>query len=301
VRARVKVVARFNGIAEPRKLDLNVVIKPDTYRPEPTLLDQPNRLRVSSRQPVQLRRGDTATHVRFRWNGKDRLITDDAAKWKFTARLLDSEYAEQPEMNFSDPLSGRFSLLVSPFPDWKAGERLVFEVAAIGPNNQKLLVKFDADVVEPPPPPESEEKEEKTPRLVNDEFRTGSRRRPPYELKTINRDAYGQQCWNNPEWTDDDAGAFVEPTERSPLVLIINEDMAALREFRQALTKRNTEQDVQRKLNKYTSHIAFHLYQMYQSTIGKKDGEVDEVDAARRTEIHRVALTMLKLMDVADK
>jgi hypothetical protein len=36
------------------------------------------------------------------------------------------------------------------------------------------------------------------------------------------------------------------PTERAPLILIINEDMVALREFRQALTKRNTEQDVQR-------------------------------------------------------
>jgi hypothetical protein len=58
--------------------------------------------------------------------------------------------------------------------------------------------------------------------------------------------------------------------------------MAALREFRQALAKRNTEQDVQRKLNKYTSHIAFHLNQMYQATIGKKDDDVDAADAARR-------------------
>jgi hypothetical protein len=58
--------------------------------------------------------------------------------------------------------------------------------------------------------------------------------------------------------------------------------MAALREFRQALAKRNTEQHVQRKLNKYTSHIAFHLNQMYQATIGKKDDDVDAADAARR-------------------
>jgi hypothetical protein len=103
------------------------------------------------------------------------------------------------------------------------------------------------------------------------------------------------------EWTDEDSGFFLKPNERSPLVLIINEDMGVLRDFRQALTKRNTEQDVQRKLNKYTSHIAFHLYQMYQSTIGKKDENVDEADAARRKEIQRVALTMLKLMDVAEK
>src|SRR5215213_4596219 len=81
VRATVRVMARFNGISEPRRLDLNVVIKPDTYRPDPKLLDQPMKLRVSSRQPVQLRRGDTDTHVRFRWDGKDRLITDDSPNW----------------------------------------------------------------------------------------------------------------------------------------------------------------------------------------------------------------------------
>ena len=110
-----------------------------------------------------------------------------------------------------------------------------------------------------------------------------------------------QPCWNAEEWTDEDAGAFLKPTERAPLILIINQDMAALREFRQALAKRNTEQDVQRKLNKYTSHITFHLYQMYQETIGRKDDDVDAADAARRAEVHRVGMTLIKLMDVAEK
>ncbi len=77
--------------------------------------------------------------------------------------------------------------------------------------------------------------------------------------------------------------------------------MLSARSPRQALAKRNTEQDVQRKLNKYTSHIAFHLYQMYQATVGKKDENVDEADAARKAEVRRVALTMIKLMDVAEK
>ncbi len=126
-------------------------------------------------------------------------------------------------------------------------------------------------------------------------------RRPPYELKTITRDQYDQQCWNADEWTDEDAGAFLKPTERAPLNLIINQDMAALREFRQALAKRNTEKDVERKLTKYTSHIAFHLYQMYQETVGKKDDDVDVADAGRRAEVRRVALTMIKLMSVAEK
>jgi hypothetical protein len=296
VRATVKVTARFHGIAEPRRLQLSVLVKPDVDKPDPKLLDDPVKLKVTSRQPVQLRRGETDTHVRMRWDGKDRLITGDSPTWKFSAKLLTP--GTQPDMHFSDPSAGRFTLLVSPRLEWQSGQRLTFEVTANGPRGRQLVTSFDADVIDPPPPPE---KEEKKPRLVDSEFKTGSMRRPPYELKTITRDDYGQQCWNSDEWTDDDAGAFVKPTERAPLILIINQDMAALRDFRQALAKRNTEQDVQRKLNKYTSHIAFHLYQMYQETIGKKDDDVDAADAARRAEVHRVALTMIKLMDVAEK
>ena len=300
IRATVKVNARFNGIAETRQVELSVLIKPDEYRPDPKLLEEPLKLKVTSRDPVKIRRGDSDTHVRLRWDGKDSLLTDNVPKWRMSARLVGSLSADQPEMNFSEPLAGRFSLLISPRSEWKPDERLKFEVIAVGPGGRELLAMFEATVVEPPPPPE-EEKPIKGPRLVDGEFGIGSMRRPPYELKTINRDQYNQQCWNSSEWTDEDAGAFVRPTERAPLILIINEDMIALREFRQALTKRNTEQDVQRKVNKYTSHIAFHLYQMYQSTIGKKDDNVDAADALRRAEIARVAMTMIKLMDVAEK
>src|SRR5665213_500725 len=297
VRATVKVTARFNGIAEPRRLDLSVVIKPDVIKPEPKLLDDPIKLKVTSRQPVVVRRGETDTHVKLRWDGKDRLLTDDVPMWKMQARLL-GQSGQQPEMNFSDPSAGRFSLLISPRPEWQPGQRLAFEVTAIAPSGRQLITSFDADVVEPPPP---SEEEEKGPRLVDGEFKTGAVRRPPYELKTITRDEYDQPCWNDEEWTDEDAGAFLRPTERAPLILIINQDLAVLRDFRHALAKRNTEQDVQRKLNKYTSHIAFHLYQMYQETIGKKDDDVDVADAARRAEVRRVAMTMIKLMDVAEK
>jgi hypothetical protein len=298
VRATVKVTARFRGIPEPRQLPLSVLIKPDKYRPDPTLVEEPLKLKVTSREPVKIRRGDTDTHVRLRWDGKDRLLTNDHPKWKLTAKLV-GHGGPQPELNFSDPLVGRFSLLISPRPEWQSGERLKFEVLASGPGGRELTALFDADVIDPPPPPEKPEKNK--PRLVDGEFKTGSMRRPPYELKTIKRDEYDQPCWNASEWTDEDAGAFIKPTERAPLILIINEDMAALREFRQALLKRNTEPDVQRKMNKYTSHIAFHLYQMYQETIGKKDEDVDVADAARRAEVRRVAMTMIKLMDVAEK
>jgi hypothetical protein len=39
---------------------------------------------------------------------------------------------------------------------------------------------------------------------------------------------------------------------------------------------------------------------MYQATQGKKDADVDAADRARREEIQRVAMTMIKLMDVAE-
>lgn len=298
VRAKVKVTARFNGIAEPRQMELAVLIKPDMPRPDPILLEEPMKLKVTSREPVKLRRGDTDTHVRLRWDGKDRLLTADVPKWKMSAKLV-GEDKPQPEMNFSDPMAGRFSLLVAPKLEWQVGERLKFELIASGPEGRELFAAFEADVVDPPPPPE--DKREKGPRLVDGEFKTGSMRRPPYQLKVIKRDEYAQRCWDAEEWTDEDAGAFLRPTDRAPLILIVNEDMAALREFKRAVTKRNTEQDVQRKVNKYTSHIAFHLYQMYQATQGKKDVDVDAADRARREEINRVAMTMIKLMDVAER
>jgi hypothetical protein len=299
VRAKVKVTARFNGITEPRQIELSVLIKPDAYRPDPVLVDDPMKLKVSSREPVKIRRGENDTHVRLRWDGKDRLLTANVPKWKLSAKLV-GDGRPQPEMNFSDPLFGRFSLLVSPRREWQTGERLKFEVIATGPGGRELFASFEADVVDPPQPPD-DKPPDKGPRLVDGEFKTGTVRRPPYQLKIIKRDEYDQPCWNSAEWTDEDASAFIKPTDRAPLVLIINEDMIALREFKQALTKRNTEQDVQRKVNKYTSHIAFHLYQMYQATVGKKDTDIDAADAARREEIRRVAMTMIKLMDVAER
>lgn len=297
VRAKVKVTARFNGIKEPRQLELSVLIKPDKEAPDPVLLDEPTRLKVTSREPIKLRRGAGDTHVRLRWDGKDRLLNSNIPQWKLSAKLVGR--VNQPNVSFSEALAGRFTLLISPLEEWSIGERLRFEVLAAGPRGRELYTSFEADVLDAPPQPD--DKPEKGPRLVDGEFKTGQMRRPPYELKIINRDAYAQRCWEADEWTDDDPGAFVPPTDRTPLTLIINEDMGALRDFRRALTKRNTEQDVERKVNKYTSHIAFHLYQMYQATQGKKEADIDAADAARREEIRRVATTMIRLMDVAMK
>jgi hypothetical protein len=297
VRANVKITARFNGIKEPRQLEFSVHVKPDKEPPEPMLLDEPTQLKVTSREPIRIRRGDGDTHVRLRWDGKDSLLNENEPKWKLSAKIVTDGKA-QPEINFSEAFFGRFSLLISPRAEWHAGERLKFEVIAAGPRGRELYAAFDAEVVDLLQP---EEPPKKGPRLIDGEFKTGQIRRPPYQLKIIKRDDYDQPCWDAEEWTDDDPGAFLAATERAPLTLIINEDMGALRDFRRALTKRNTEQDVERKVNKYTSHIAFHLYQMYQATQGRKEEDVDAADARRREEIRRVAMTMIRLMDVAAK
>lgn len=295
VRAKVKIAARFNGIKETRLLDLNVVVKPEKEPPEPKLLDEPTYVKVSSREPVKIRANGGDTHVRLRWDGKDRLLTANVPPWSLSAKTI-GDGRPQPEMNFSEPLAGRFSLLISPRQDWKVGDKLKFEVLAVGLHGRELRAPFEALVVDPPIPPDP-----KKPQLVDAEYKTGQIRRPPYQLKVIKRDDYGQPCWDADEWTDDDPGAFLAPTDRAPLTLIINEDMAALRDFRRALAKRNTEQDVERKINKYTSHIAFHLYQMFQATQGRKEEDIDAADARRREEIRRVAMTMIRLMDVAAK
>src|SRR5262249_54572674 len=127
VRASVKVTARFNGIPQARQVELSVVIKPDAPPPDPKLVDDPVKLKVTSREPVKSRRGETDTHVRLGWDGKDRLLTDSAPKWKLSAKLV-GHGGPQPDMNFSDPLGGRFSLLIAPREEWQTGERLKFEV-----------------------------------------------------------------------------------------------------------------------------------------------------------------------------
>ncbi len=296
VHAKVRVTATFNGIKEPRQLELRILVKPDQPPPDPVLLDEPFKLKVTSREPIKLRHGEDDIHVRLRWDGKDRLLTGKHPEWKVRARLVDEGKA-QPVFNFSEPTAGRFSLLLSPRPEWRVGERLTFEVTAEGPRGRVLVTSFVGVVVEPPPPPEPKEE---APRLIDSELMAGTNRRPPYDLKYINRDEYDTTpCWNETSWTDQDPGCFKEPTERTPLTLIINEDMEALREYRRALTKKNTEQEVERRVNKYTSHIAYHLYQMYQASQSHKEDDIDAADARRREEIRRVAMTLIKLMEVA--
>jgi hypothetical protein len=294
VRATLRLTARFNGIKEPRRLELRVHVKPESPVPEPVLVDPPTWLKVSSREPIRIKLGGGDTHVRLRWDGRDSLASGSSPAWRFAARVLNRP-EPQPSMNFSQPSGGRFSLLVSLRPEWAAGDTMTFEVVGTGPDDAKLVTTFTAEVVQPEPPPEDAKK----PRLVEADVLTGASRRPPYVLKYIGRDDYETvECWGGANWTDDDPGCFKEPTERAPLTLIINEDMAMLREYRRYLTKRNTESEVERRINKYTSHVAFHLYQMFQAS-KQTDADADTTDQRRRAEIQRVSATLIKLMEVS--
>jgi hypothetical protein len=232
--------------------------------------------------------------VRLRWDGKDKLLSGATPAWRLSALLVDSDHT-QPVLNFSQPNLGRFSLLIGLRPEWNTGDRLNFEVTAAGPTGEVLRTRFVAEVVDPPEKPE-----EHKPRLVEGEFKIGASRRPPYELKYIWRDDYEAiPSWGSVAWTDNDPGCFKEPTQRTPLMLIINEDMEALREYRKYLTRSYTETEVKRRTSRYTSHIAFHLYQMYQASTAHKEANPDQADATRQEEIRRVAMTLLKLMEVA--
>jgi len=297
VRARLRATARFNGIIEPRRLDLRILIKPDVPAPPPVLENPPTWIRVSSRQPVRIKRGDIDTHVRIRWNGLDELVSGTGGEWTFYARVMNRDL-QQPQIVFSQPSSGVFTMLVTPRPEWEDGRQLRFAVGARHVTG-KILTEdaFDAIVVNPVAPPDRPDKE---PRKLDEQVMSGAMRRPPYNLKFIDRDKYDSgTCWGGMDWTDDDSACYQDPTESQPLTLIINEDMSILREFRMALTRKSTESEVERRINKYTSHVAFHLFQMYESMRDNPGADSDDTEQKCRAEIHRVASTLVKLMEVS--
>ena len=262
--------------------------------PEPELSDDPTYLSVSSRQPIRVLLDGADVHVRMRWDGKDHLLAGSGAPWKIVGRLSGS--SAQPIFSISEPIRGRFSLLISSMGDWQVGQQLTFEVTANGPKASSLRASFTAIIVEKIESPEG-----KRPRLVTEEIASGASRRPPYALKYISRDSYDDVlCWGGESWSDGDPGCFLAPTERTPLTLVINQDMAALREYRRYLTRSYTEAEVERRITKYTSHIAFHLYQMFQTADSGIDGEdINAAESRRRAEIQRVAMTLIKLMEVS--
>src|SRR4029453_18995809 len=162
--------------------------------------------------------------------------------------------------------------------------------------------KFSGEVVDPPPAP--------TPKklIVKIHEPTGGRR-PPYRLVYIKEDKFSDvPLWDEvAPWTINDPGCFQEPTDSQPLTLIINEDFAPLKEFRRSITtgaKKLDHATVELRLTRYTSHVAFHLNQMYlysraRKEAAKRDHSIQPpVTAEKKGEIGRVSATLLKMMQV---
>lgn len=299
VRTTLRVLAAFNGFKEPRQVSVALRIAPVTPVPEPVLLPEPTYLKVSTRQPVQLSTGDADTHVRLRWDGRDDLAAGPRAAWRFEAHCL-NDTASNVSTSFSLPRKGRFSLLVGLAPATELGTELEFEIVATSRDGATLRTTFRGVVAEPPAKPAAE------PRLLAGTVPIGASRRPDYDLKYIKRENWdGGTCFGAENWTGEDAAAFQEPTDKRPLTLLINEDMTALEDFRKDLTGRKlVETEVQSRITKYTSHVAFHLYQMYKAleTMRRDNSEEaprEPTPQEQRAEICRVAMTLLRLMEVS--
>jgi uncharacterized membrane protein YebE (DUF533 family) len=66
------------------------------------------------------------------------------------------------------------------------------------------------------------------------------------------------------------------------------------------LGKKLLEKNIQDRINKYTAHVAFHLYQMYQKTTdAAAEGGSPPTEEQMRDEIQRVARTLIRLMEVS--
>ena len=73
-------------------------------------------------------------------------------------------------------------------------------------------------------------------------------------------------------------------------MLIINQDAGLLATAREAMLKRKLdEKTIQHRMNNYTAHIAFHLWQMYQQVqkikeLQAMDAHSDEADQLFRSD-----------------
>lgn len=295
IETTIRASAIFAGQPYTRIIERRVVITPpkDRQPPKPPkpLLDDPTFIKVTSRQPIKLAIDGPDVHVRLRWDGKDDLAAGNPPRWSF--RVSCESPSVEPQTFLTRPTGGRFELLIQAATGLKAGEQLKFDVEAMGPG-KTLATAFLADVVEPP-----------SPRRVSAKTTGGAQRRPPYDLKYLYRDDWGNEdldCFGQP-WSGIEPGSFEAPSAKSPLTIFINNDTDLLTSYREALLARKlTETTIHQRINKYTAHVAFHLYQMY---LTQRDAEKQSEnpgespsDAMMRAEIQRVANTLIVLMEV---
>jgi hypothetical protein len=274
-------------------LECRVVVTPGKKMPKPevVLKDDPTFVRVTSRQPIKIQLGGADVHVKLRWDGKDELLQGSPPPW--TLRVTCESPSVEPQMFLTHPVNGRFELLIQATPGLTAGEQLKFDVEAVGPG-KTLSTAFLADVVEAP-----------SPRKLTTKQQGGGQRRPPYELRYIKREDWENAslaCFGQ-QWSGAEPGSFDPPSAKSPLTIFINQDMDLLASYRDSLVaKKNAETTIQQRINKYTTHVAFHLYQMYQKkkAVEAQPGGNGEAptDPMMRDEIQRVSHTLIKLMEV---
>lgn len=288
----LRAIGTFKGSAEPRVLERRIVINPQKKRKSPKpieLKDDPTMIKVSSRQPINIVIGGADVHVRLRWDGKDTLVDGNPPPW--VLRCSCDAPSVEPQMFLTRPIDGRFEILIQATPGLKAGEQLKFDVEAMGPG-KTLTTSFLANVVEPP-----------SARRVTSKLPGGGQRRPPYVLVYVLQKNWAEEtCWGD-TWTANEPGSFDPPTAKLPLTIFVNQDMELLATYREALiAKKHAETTIQQRVNKYTAHVAFHLYQMYErkQAEAKGSGEVEPLtELQMRDEIQRVSHTLIKLMEVA--
>lgn len=307
VQGELQAFARFQGRPETRMLKLPVVVSRKKDKPEAVpiaLLDEPTYLKVKSRQPIKIVAGGPAVHVKLEWNGKEELIRSTNPPWKLTARSC--TLSTFPKIGFASLGDGRLELVLYPPHGILTNTQLEFEAVAIGPDKKRLIAKFRATVVDPPVQAQG------GPRKVAAEGpNTAGQRRPPYELRYISeKDWDNPECprWDGSDWTTEDAGRFIEQTETNPLILVVNQDMQLVKDFREDMVKRKlVEATIKDRVNRYISHVAFHLYQMYGQY--RKAMDVRPTDETikppsepdMQAEINRVGTTIMKLMDVGQR
>lgn len=289
----LRATAMFKGYPEPRVVERRVVVTPKRQPPPlppSTLKDDPTIIKVTSRQPIKIVIGGPDVHIKLRWDGKDELLEGNPPAWAL--RVSCESPSVEPQTFLTRPVNGRFELLVQAAPGLKAGEQLKFDVEAVGPG-KTLTTAFTAYVVEPP-----------SARKVSQKITGGGQRRPPYSLMYIEKENWGDEtCWGS-TWSAAEPGSFEEPSAKSPLTIFVNQDMELLATYRESLlAKKQAEATIQQRINKYTTHVAFHLYQMYekkkQVQAQPNEGFEAPNEEQMRDEIQRVARTLIKLMEVS--
>lgn len=290
IETTLRSTATFKGLSEPRFLEKRVVInvvKGGGGGGNPQeLKDDPTFIKVTSRQPIQIVVGGPDVHVKIKWDGKDELLHGNPPKWSM--RVTCESPSVEPQTFLTHPTGGRFELLIQAAPGLTAGEQLKFDVEAVGPGTS-LATAFLADVIEP-----------LSPRKIAAKILGGGQRRPPYDLRYVKKEQWDKEtCWGQ-VWSGEAPGSFEPPSSKSPLTIFINQDMDLLAVYRDKLLgKKLVERTIQERINKYTAHVAFHLYQMYQKAETAPKDAPPQSEELMRDEIQRVARTLIRLMEVS--